>query len=370
MDAIIQPDKDPAVDELLRTQRELVPTLWLLGKTGSGKSSIVQRLTDDSRVEIGNGFAPCTAGANLYDHPQGQPVMRFLDTRGLGETDYNPHEDLTACQASSHALLIIMRVDEPDQTDVLNALTTLGNETRNLPTLLVHSARHAITNAADRSRNERFNEQQLFKVLGRDVPTVHIDFTAPEDGIDPADYGLIELREAIIDQVPALHSALLQRTAMSHEHDLFLARRKEVLAYAGTAAAIDLVPAVGLIAVPSIQGKLLHSLAQRYAVPWNARTASEFLTVLGSSFLYRYALSLMGRQLGKFIPVYGQSAGAAAAASISFASTYALGRAACHYLFQRVKEEPVDPDELRRIFRAAFTEQRRHGTNPPESPDA
>ena len=134
-----------------------------------------------------------------------------------------------------------------------------------------------------------------------------------------------------------------------------------MLGYAGAAAAADLVPAVGLIAVPSVQGKMLHALAGRYGVPWDRRTAKEFLTVLGSSFLYRYALSLSGRQLVKLVPVYGQTAGAAAAASISFASTYALGRAACLYLFRRVAGEPVATEDLREAFRRAFDETRDAG---------
>lgn len=45
-------------------------------------------------MEVGNGFAPCTMTAMSYAFPQDTPVMRFLDTRGLGEADYDPDEDL------------------------------------------------------------------------------------------------------------------------------------------------------------------------------------------------------------------------------------------------------------------------------------
>ena len=41
------------------------------------------------------------------------------------------------------------------------------------------------------------------------------------------------------------------------------------------------------------------------------------------------------RQLAKLVPVYGQTAGAAAAAAMSFATTYALGKAAVVYLERR-----------------------------------
>ena len=39
--------------------------------------------------------------------------------------------------------------------------------------------------------------------------------------------------------------------------------------------------------------------------------------------------------MAKLIPVYGQTAGAAAAAAMSFATTYALGKAAQVYLERR-----------------------------------
>ena len=71
-----------------------LPVVWLLGKTGAGKSSLVRALTEQTEAEIGNGFQPCTRSARSYDFPPDQPLVRFLDTRGLGEAGYDPAEDL------------------------------------------------------------------------------------------------------------------------------------------------------------------------------------------------------------------------------------------------------------------------------------
>jgi uncharacterized protein (DUF697 family) len=49
----------------------------------------------------------------------------------------------------------------------------------------------------------------------------------------------------------------------------------------------------------------------------------------------RTASSFGLRQLVKLIPVYGQTAGAAAAAASSFAATYAMGKAASYFLTRR-----------------------------------
>jgi len=357
LQALVQPAISPELEAALADRRESLPVLWLLGKAGAGKSSVVQRLTGDSRAEIGNGFAPCTQTAMHYDHPAVAPVMRFLDTRGLGEAHYDPAVDLQAARGGSHALLILTRVDDTAQDSLVEALDTLQLQSDEVAVLQVHTALHTLEPAA-RNRAIAHNTQAIRQSLGRDCKSVQIDFTHAEDGFDDPDVGLPELRDAIIDMVPELSRVLAKRTGSDEEESLFLSHRREVLGYASAAAAVDVFPALGLFAVPTIQGKLLHALAGRYGVAWNKRIALEFVTALGSGFLYRYALSLGSRQLAKLIPVYGQSAGAAAAASISFASTYAIGRAVCLYLYRRTHQQDVSAQALREAFEQAFKEQK------------
>lgn len=355
--ALVQPEPSPALEAALSAHRETLPVLWLLGKAGAGKTSIIQRLTGDSRAQIGNGFEPCTQNSQLYDHPQDAPVMRFLDTRGLGEAQYDPTVDLAAAKGGSHALLVLTRVDDPTQTDILQALHSLALTDDDLAILHVHTALHTLT-ADELERAITFNTQQIATALQASPATVRIDFTDPDDGFEDSDVGLNELRDAITNLVPELARVLMRRDSRDQEEMLFLAQRREITGYASAAAAVDLMPAIGLIAVPSLQGKMLHALAGRYDIDWDRRIATEFVAAMGSGFLYRYALSLGGRQLAKFIPVYGQSAGAAAAASISFASTFALGRAACLYLYRRKNNQSLDPEQLRAAFVNAFKEQK------------
>ncbi len=78
--------KTPIADKA----RQFAPVVWLVGKVQSGKSSIIRSLTQSTEAEIGQGFRACTRTARVFDFPGQAPIIRFLDTRGLGEVAYDP----------------------------------------------------------------------------------------------------------------------------------------------------------------------------------------------------------------------------------------------------------------------------------------
>jgi uncharacterized protein (DUF697 family) len=95
-------------------------------------------------------------------------------------------------------------------------------------------------------------------------------------------------------------------------------------------------------------------LANQYGVQWNKRTFTELTGSLGSSFALQYSAKLGARQLIKLIPVYGQTIGAAAAASMSFATTYGLGRVACYYFYHKSKGEPISEQVMQNLYKNAL----------------
>lgn len=116
---------EPRVDENLleASLREArakmpVPVLWLLGKTQAGKTSIIRALTGSAAAEIGNGFQPCTRNSRFYDFPADIPIVRFLDTRGLGEVAYDPGDDIQYCESQAHLLVAVMKVADINQAAV------------------------------------------------------------------------------------------------------------------------------------------------------------------------------------------------------------------------------------------------------------
>ena len=65
-DAIRQSLFEPATadsDNARASAQATAPVVWLLGKTGAGKTAIIAALTGDARAEIGLGFEPCTRSA-------------------------------------------------------------------------------------------------------------------------------------------------------------------------------------------------------------------------------------------------------------------------------------------------------------------
>ena len=120
--AFFNPPSNPDIEPAFSYVNQNLPILWLLGKTGAGKSSLIHAVTGDDNVKIGNGFQPCTLTASSYDFPQDKPLFSFMDTRGLAEANYDASEDIAACQERSHALVIVAKAEDPEQSSVLNAL--------------------------------------------------------------------------------------------------------------------------------------------------------------------------------------------------------------------------------------------------------
>jgi uncharacterized protein (DUF697 family) len=179
---------------------------------------------------------------------------------------------------------------------------------------------------------------------------VPIDLTHESDGLAPADYGREALIEALMkaapDAVAVALAELPQNPGTSREADA------HILGYALAAGASDAVPVAGVVSVPLAQAAMLRKLAQLHGVQWNSRAYAEFAGALGAGVLVRTASSFGLRQLIKLIPVYGQTAGAAAAVATSFAATYAMGKAASYFLARR--RRGVEVKDLAAVYQQAL----------------
>ena len=359
--------------------RQSVPVLWLLGTAQSGKTSIVRALTGSSRAEIGNGFQPCTRTASLYAFPSDAPVVSFLDTRGLGEVDYVPDEDIALCESRAHLVIAVLRADDSRPAVVLDVLRSVRRRHPDWPVVIAQTCLHkAYPEAADHVLPYPYDEagwearvpdglrrllhaqrEQVGRLPGdAGVAWVPIDFTQPEDGFEPVDYGLEALWSAI-EQASSLGLRARLKADPSVNDVYSRAAHPQIVGYSLAAATVGALPVVDVALVPVLQARLLQLLAGLYRLRWTTRTSSEFLGLLGGGFATAYGLRLAGRGLFKLIPGWGQTVGAVWGATASGATTYALGKAACVYLARRRDGHDIEADALREVYREAFTRGRR-----------
>lgn len=372
---------DPKVDEaeLEATLRQArarapVPVLWLLGKTQSGKTSIIRALTGSDTAGIGNGFQPCTRTARFYDFPLEAPVVRFLDTRGLGEVAYDPDEDIRYCESHANLILAVMKVADMDQQPIVEVLRAVRRRHPDWPVLLVLTGLHELyPSGSSHLQPYPFDAEPLPVGVTKDLQralihqravldtldgdgaraSVAVDLTQPEDGYLPENYGLEALWQAI-EKVSTLGLEALLRGDDSVRGVYARTAHQHIVGHAVTAAALGALPVVDLVTVTGVQAKLLHALGKLYGQSWDRRTTTEFVSLLGASVATGLVSRMLSKTLVKFIPGFGQTVGAVWGASTSGAATYALGKAAVYFFAARSAGSSVDAGVLRRVYADAL----------------
>jgi uncharacterized protein (DUF697 family) len=337
----------PAIDEGARD----IPVVWLLGRTGAGKSSLIRVLTGLDEIEVGNGYASCTRTSRKFDFPTEQPLVRFLDTRGLGEAGYDPGDDLEACDGHSHAIFVVARLDDPVQGEVSDALAEVLRRRPGMEVLLVHTGADLVPDEAARHRARAASSARFRMAARRDIPEVTVSLTP---GGQPGPDEMASLTDALVETLPNAGLALREEAATDAEARAFRDVRRTVLFYSGIAGGSDAFPIIGLFSSTGVQFTMLKKLGDHYGVPVTLALVRNFASLLGLGVGGRLLGSVALRQGGKLIPGYGQTAGAIAAGAFTFAATYALGRTAARYIYKlSVGEAPLKED-IQTTFREAL----------------
>ncbi|HEY8219669.1 MAG TPA: DUF697 domain-containing protein [Methylobacter sp.] len=345
------------------------PVFWLLGKTQSGKTSIIKALTGDSRAQIGNGMHACTKTAFIYDFPDSQDcIMRFLDTRGLGEVDYDPDDDIEAFQDQAHVLIVVMKAMDHSQQAVMEAVRSIHKAKPDWPVIVAQTALHegypdsAFEHLSpypfdaedwtkiipDDLRRSLLGQRKLFK--GINAQFVAVDFTLPEDGYHPVNYGLEAFWHSLEIALPHGVAMVLHgmKEIRKELHDVYSkAAHPHIIAYALTSGAAGAVPIpfVDIPIVTLIQAKMFQTIASIYNYQLDRKSWVEISSSLGISLL----TNIGRRELIKLIPVYGS----AASSALTAATTYALGKTLTIY-FQNLRSGTA---LSREVFQVIYKEQ-------------
>jgi uncharacterized protein (DUF697 family) len=349
--------------------------VWLLGKTGAGKTAIVAALTGDPRAVVGQGFEPCTRTAAFYNVPPEAPLLRFLDTRGLGEVDYDPTTDMSWCEAQSHLVFVVMQVSDPMQHETLRALQAARRRHPDWPLVVAQTGLHRLYSAGMQHpipypysgapddetqssvphalRQALAHQRKQFDGLPGARPRfVPIDFTMPEDDFAPHDYG-IEMLWRVLEEVGPVAFEALHAAQADAESDRIRAKARPLIYGYGTVAAgagAVPVPIVGVGGIAGLIAMMLRMLATRYQVGWTPRTFGEFSGAIGGGALFWWALRYGLREVLKLVPVFGTIAAGALNAAAAFAVTVGVGEAACVWLAYRHRGLTAPAEEVRRAF--------------------
>lgn len=349
--------------------RTPVPVFWLFGKTQAGKTSIIKYLTGADEAEIGEGFRPCTRFSREYLFPNAEtPVLAFLDTRGVDEPGYDPAEDLARFGQQAHVVVVVVKAFDHAQANVLNAMRRIRDSRKSRPVILALTTLHEAYPTGDHVLPYPFEgtlsppgvpgdltrtlEEQRRRFNGLIDRIVPIDLSKPEDGYNPPDYGGDQLKQSLMDVLPAAYRQTLLTVEMAtgELRDLYARHAQPIiLAYSSAAAAAGMVPVpfLDLLLIPGIQSQMINHLAKFYGQPLDGKRFSEIASTLGLGILVRQGI----REVTKVIPVVGSLASAALAG----ASTFALGKAFCYY-YRSVHEGHVpNPSDLRRYYEEQFT---------------
>lgn len=372
---------DPTEQEALERARSTAPVVWLIGKTGAGKTAIVSALTGDPRAKVGEGFEPCTRTALFYDVPSEVPLLRFLDTRGLGEPGYDPAQDIAWCEDQSHLLLVVMQVADPVQEDVLRVVRAARRRHPHWPVVVAqtglhrryepgapHPASYPYTGGETDEIDSRIPhalrqaiayQRRLFSTLDGDpVRFVPIDFTTPDDGYDPQEFGLAELWQALEETGPDALAALHRAITDIESDGMRAGARRLVQSFAAVAAGAGAVPfpLFGAGGLAGVLALMLRMLAGRYGVIWTPAMFAQFTGAIGGGTLVWWVVRYgLGESL-KLVPFLGSAMAGALNAVAAVAVTVGIGEAACVWLGYQRRGQSAPTEEVRRAFATGLAE--------------
>jgi uncharacterized protein (DUF697 family)/predicted GTPase len=376
------------VAKILAQVRQSLPTTEaiLVGKPQTGKSSIVRGLTGVSAEIVGQGYRPHTQHTQRYNFPTDSlPLLSFTDTVGLGdgrqETSAVVQElvgELQSAEApttsapttSAKVIIFTVKVGDFATATLLEIVQQIRVQSPKVPCILAITCLHERypadwenhpTYPPDHAELQRAIAQIQADFKGLYDRTVLIDFTLEDDGFDPVFYGLDALMQALSDLLPQAESQAIaqlldnrlggDRQVVDQLGHLYRdAARRYILPFslmAGTLAAVPL-PFATMPVLTAVQITMVGLLGQLYGQKLKPTQAGALVSAIAGGFLAQ----LIGRELLKFIPVFGS----VIAASWATAYTWALGEAACVYFGDLLGGRKPDADRIQAVMKASFAE--------------
>ncbi len=364
----------PGTNNLIKELEELrhllleqrAPRFALVGRRGSGKSSLINAIFGQKVAEVGHVKAK-TGRGKWWAYSGDLGSIDILDTRGLQEGGKPDEEDdaedplesiLRALEEKTpDAVLFLVKAKEVDSAidGDIDALVELRNKAKG-PMPIVGIVTHADemepknvklhdedAEDAEDIREKEARVQEAIKHIEEKIrarPELKDDFVAVvgvssymswrADGTLRADerWRINALLEYLIQELPDQAQVMFARLSRVRNVQRRIAIRLTQLISGLTAAvAAAPIPVADLAPITALQISLISGIAYISGREMSTKTAMEFLGAIGLNVGAGFAFREAARALVKLIPGFGSVVSSAVAG----AATFALGKAAIAY---------------------------------------
>jgi len=350
--------------------------LVLVGRTGAGKSTLINAFFGPGTARTGNG-RPVTQETTYYPHPS--ELLGIYDCRGF-ETGEAGNQilkelkrliiELRAKDLSEQVHVVWYVVSSHDkrfedaQAEFVKALADMDLPVVVVMTQVQHNKNGQPVSSAEQFADAISRPTAGYIVGGRPILTQAL----ADEELGQTVHGLEELLDATFQVAPSGVIAALEAVQKIDVQRKRKNCRAIIASGAATAGAIGFTPipmADAALIIPAQVG-MMTGISRQFGLPFDAATIASLAK---ASLLAGGAASFVGKGLAnllKFIPGVGTGIGGAINATIASSLTTAIGfawMAACEALMKMDPKDAQkllnDTSQITEIFLTAFKERTR-----------